>query len=139
LLHLCLSLLVLNLVVSSEPLGSLTHCLRRHNIQTFNVVLPSISKMADNEANAAPAENEESDSAAPPAEITPDRLDAAPPAEITSDSLDQVSYDPDYALNTFLNSDRPMETLEARIDRIQARLQEFDTKLGSRKEQNHPK
>lgn len=72
---------------------------------------------------------------------------------ITPNLLAQVLYDPNHALNTFLNlshaptgqSDRPtigfepMETLEARIERIQARLEEFDTQLDSRKEQSHPK
>lgn len=61
-----------------------------------------------------------------------------PPARITPDRLAQVPYDPNYVLDNFLNSDRPfnaiepMETLEARISRIRARLQDFDTRFGSR-------
>ncbi|KAM0518172.1 hypothetical protein ACHAPE_004579 [Trichoderma viride] len=92
--------------------------------------------MADDAANAVPNDNEQSDSTTPPAKITPDRLA-------------QVPYDPNHALNTFLNlaneSDRPfngvgpMESLEERIRRLQPWVQELEAQVGSRKEQSHPR
>ncbi|UKZ64299.1 uncharacterized protein TrAtP1_005517 [Trichoderma atroviride] len=81
--------------------------------------------MADNAANAAPDDNEE-------------RGNGPPPRGIAPGSLAQLPYDPTHTLNTFLNESSRRETLEERIYRLQALVQELDTKIGQRTEQSHP-
>ncbi|KAK1254188.1 hypothetical protein MKX08_008183 [Trichoderma sp. CBMAI-0020] len=77
--------------------------------------------MADDSANAAPNDKEESDKTTTPTKITPG-------------SLAQVPYDPDHALNTFLNESGRPETLEERIHRIQALVRGLGTNVGQREE-----